>query len=672
MPSSENTGYLVQLKSPEGENVYPIISAEMIKDKNGNTFNLLELKEQVDSLLQIGFVATVPTQSGSLTYNGSVQNPTWFGYDTASTTISGQTSGTNAGTYTATFTLNEGYRWPDGTTTAKNVEWTIGKATPTLTLSPNSVTVDGTSAATSTITYTGDGTLSVQSSNSSVATASLSGTTITVNGVKRGDIYVTVSASEGTNYAAASADLEVESNVPTVFSEASWSDIQAAVLTGSYKTNFNIGDTKDVELTGIGTMTLQIADFDHDYLSGSTSASKAGITLITKNLLPDTKQINSTNTNVGGFPASDLYDYLNEDIYNALPEDLKSIIVPIYKWYGTGNNTQNGEWHGCKVWAPLEYEMFGSTTHSPATEHTTGNARKYPIFTDNNSRIKKLNNGSGQANVYWEASPNASNSSQFCGVNIGGTASGYLNVGDPRGICFGICIGNGVQASSFATDSWDTIAAVAEAGAADQVYNLGDTKDIEISGVGTMTLEIADFNHDYLSGSTSADKADISLITKDLLPSTRQMNQMMSNDDGFPASGLYDYLNTTILNGLPTDLNNHVKTIYKWYGTGGSTTDGEWHGCKVWIPLEYEFFGDETYAPTTERTTGNARKYPIFTDNASRIKKLNNGSGQANCYWEASPAAVSSTGFCITHSSGAPDDYYNATSLSGVCFGLCI
>ena len=671
MPSSENTGYLVQLKSPEGENVYPIISAEMIKDKNGNTFNLLELKEQVDSLLQIGFVATVPTQSGSLTYNGSVQSPAWIGYDTVSTTISGQTSGTNAGTYTATFTLNEGYRWPDGTTTAKNIEWTIGKATPTLTLSPNSVTVDGTSAATSTITYTGDGTLSVQSSNSGIATASLSGTTITVNGVKRGDIYVTVSASEGTNDAAASVNLEVESNVPTAFSEASWSDIQAAILTGSYKTDFNIGDTKDVELTGIGTMTLQIADFDHDYLSGSTSASKAGITLITKNLLPDTKQINSTNTNVGGFPASDLYDYLNEDIYNALPEDLKSIIVPIYKWYGTGNNTQNGEWHGCKVWAPLEYEMFGSTTHSPATEHTTGNARKYPIFTDNNSRIKKLNNGSGQANVYWEASPNASNSSQFCGVNIGGTASGYLNVGDPRGICFGICIGNGVQASSFATDSWDTIAAVAEAGIADQVYNLGDTRDIEISGVGTMTLEIADFNHDYLSGSTNADTAGISMITRDLLPNEMQMNSGSINAGGFPASALYDYLNGTILNGLPEDLQAGLKTIYKWYGTGSTTTNGQWHGCKVWMPLEYEMFGTTVYSPATERGTGNARKYPIFTATNSRIKKLNNGSGDADIYWDASPHANNSGMFCAILINGK-SSYYTANYSQGVCFGLSI
>ena len=47
MPTNENTGYLVQLQSPEGDNLYPIISAEMIKDAEGNTYNLPELFQSV-------------------------------------------------------------------------------------------------------------------------------------------------------------------------------------------------------------------------------------------------------------------------------------------------------------------------------------------------------------------------------------------------------------------------------------------------------------------------------------------------------------------------------------------------------------------------------------------------------------------------------------------------
>lgn len=50
MPTNENTGYLVQLQSPEGDKVYPIISAEMIKDAEGNTYDLSSLKDAVDSM----------------------------------------------------------------------------------------------------------------------------------------------------------------------------------------------------------------------------------------------------------------------------------------------------------------------------------------------------------------------------------------------------------------------------------------------------------------------------------------------------------------------------------------------------------------------------------------------------------------------------------------------
>ena len=67
----------------------------------------------------------VPTQANTLTYNGSAQSPTW-NYDSSKMTIS-SASATNAGTYTATATLKSGYKWPDGTTEAKTINWTIGK-----------------------------------------------------------------------------------------------------------------------------------------------------------------------------------------------------------------------------------------------------------------------------------------------------------------------------------------------------------------------------------------------------------------------------------------------------------------------------------------------------------------------------------------------------------------
>ena len=158
----------------------------------------------------------VPTVSGTLTYNGQAQSPTWSGYDADKMTIGGDTSATNAGEYTATFTPNDGYRWSDGTLETKSVQWNIGKATPTLSLNPTSLSLVGPTPKTSTITYNGDGELSAQSQNSEIATATISGSNVSVTGVETGSTTINVNAAEGTNYAAASASLSVSVQMVTV------------------------------------------------------------------------------------------------------------------------------------------------------------------------------------------------------------------------------------------------------------------------------------------------------------------------------------------------------------------------------------------------------------------------------------------------------------------------
>ena len=153
---------------------------------------------------------SVPTVSGSLTYNGQAQSPTLTGYDADKMILSGDTSGTNAGSYTAVVTPTAQYKWADGSTEAKDIQWSIAKATPSITFDPASVSLDtSTTSQAVAVTYTGDGTLSAQSDNSGVATASLEGTTLTVTGVETGNTAIQVSASEGTNYTAASASLSV-------------------------------------------------------------------------------------------------------------------------------------------------------------------------------------------------------------------------------------------------------------------------------------------------------------------------------------------------------------------------------------------------------------------------------------------------------------------------------
>ena len=93
-----------------------------------------------------GIVYTInvlPSQNGTLTYNGQAQSPSWNAYNPDALTLGGVTTGTNAGTYTATFTPKGKYKWADGTQTAKEVTWTINAATMTIPTQSNSLTYTG-------------------------------------------------------------------------------------------------------------------------------------------------------------------------------------------------------------------------------------------------------------------------------------------------------------------------------------------------------------------------------------------------------------------------------------------------------------------------------------------------------------------------------------------------
>lgn len=164
-------------------------------------------------------ISTTPSQSGTLTYTGSEQSPSWSNYDSAKLTLGGTTAGTNAGSYNATFTPTSNYKWSDGSTSAKTVAWTIGKAAGSLSLSKTSLTLgDSAESGTSTVTRSGDGAISASSSNTSVATVSVSGTTVTAKAVANGTAIITVKVAEGTNHLApADKTISVTVAYPNVF-----------------------------------------------------------------------------------------------------------------------------------------------------------------------------------------------------------------------------------------------------------------------------------------------------------------------------------------------------------------------------------------------------------------------------------------------------------------------
>lgn len=219
--------------------------------------------------------------------------------------------------------------------------------------------------------------------------------------------------------------------ISTTLAKNSWAQIAAVSAAGNAENYWKVGDEIDIVVNG-ETLTLQIYGFNHDNL---TSGGKAGITFGMKNLMAETRQMNISNTNAGGFTGSTMYTWLINTLFPALPEDLRGLIKAVDKktsagWQSTTINTER-----MKLFLFSEVECFGTTTYSVA-----GEGAVYPIFTDNNSRIKRLANGTGSASLWWERSPSANHPASFCIVYGTGGSYNYSYADISRGVCFGFCI----------------------------------------------------------------------------------------------------------------------------------------------------------------------------------------------------------------------------------------
>ena len=420
-------------------------------------------------------IANIPSQSGSLTYTGGSQSPTWSNYNTTYMTIGGTTSGTNAGSYSATFTPTTDYRWSDGTTTAKTVSWSIGKATGTLTVSPNSIELSPSNLSdTFTIGGNHDGTISVVSNNTGIATVSRSGNTVTVNNVNQttGNTTITVSCTAGTNYTAPSSQsVTVEAKfVSSVLNENDWSVIKSVADASQGANYWAVGDRKAVTVNGTvgtqainGTYYVYILGFDHN-----SSREGTGITFGTfKTALSGGKDIclvdshyndystggqkwfnmnHSSNTNSGGWKGCDLrYDVLGSTNSNnndagtttatspvsgtlmaALPSDLRAVMKPMNIYTdntGGGNNTASYVTKSVD-YLPLlaEFEIFGTRSYANSAEQNY--QQQYQYYKNGNSKVKYRHNSTGSTARWWERSPDYTGSAYFCLVNTSGNANG--------------------------------------------------------------------------------------------------------------------------------------------------------------------------------------------------------------------------------------------------------
>ena len=214
----------------------------------------------------------------------------------------------------------------------------------------------------------------------------------------------------------------------TPLNDFTWAQIDYISENGLMSDYFNIGDTKNVTI-GSATYVVEIVGFSHD--DRADGSGKVGLTFGLKDCLNTAYQMNSSNTNSGGWGGCALRATLRGDIWNQLPSDLRDVIKEVTKKTSAGDASGIINSISDTLFLFAEKEIFGSKQYS-----VDGEGTQYARFTASNTRIKKLN---GSVTYWWLRSPFSSFTGSFCAVNTSGAASNS-DANYSRGVCFGFCI----------------------------------------------------------------------------------------------------------------------------------------------------------------------------------------------------------------------------------------
>ena len=125
---------------------------------------------------------------------------------------------------------------------------------------------------------------------------------------------------------------------PVSFENDSWETIGCNVRAGN-TSKYNVGDEKNVEISTMGTYKVRVVNNSipaECTTTGIYSQSACGFVVEFVDNISNHSMRNTENYNNSGWKVSDMRDYVNNDIYNLLPNDLKEQIITTPIISGTG------------------------------------------------------------------------------------------------------------------------------------------------------------------------------------------------------------------------------------------------------------------------------------------------------------------------------------------------
>ena len=222
---------------------------------------------------------------------------------------------------------------------------------------------------------------------------------------------------------------DIGRNLVTVLGAANAAAAFAALRTRADAGNFNglrLDDYIDVSSMTIDgsaisnsnqRLRFEIAGFDTYLNVGDTPTTSHHILMISKNCVLQ-KAMNSTATNAGGYAASELKAYLNDQVKTGLVNAIGITPKTVHRLL---DNKTDWAWLAETVFIPTEVEVFGHQAWSNNKGYSTGSSVQWPLFSE--FPQKRIANWNGSRWWWWEASPRTDDSALFCLCDN----SGYAN-----------------------------------------------------------------------------------------------------------------------------------------------------------------------------------------------------------------------------------------------------
>ena len=212
---------------------------------------------------------------------------------------------------------------------------------------------------------------------------------------------------------------------PSTFPTDSWETIVASVKAGNSR-GYKVGDTKTIDMGTYGTHTLRIANTSTPDECSTTGFSQTacGFVLEFADIITE-HNMNSNGSNKGGWPASSMYTFVNNDIYNALPSDLKNVIINTTVVSGHGSSDNNNFTSTDKLYLLSTAEVWAQgNSNTISGDSARDNTRQLDYYknlgTSTNNDSGAIKKDSSGAVYWWLRSVFSNNSGTFYCTNSGG------------------------------------------------------------------------------------------------------------------------------------------------------------------------------------------------------------------------------------------------------------